>query len=100
MGVADCDGQGVRCILLRYFRQVQKHFEHLLNLVLRCPAVSDDRLLYLEGRILEDRQSGVDPGHYRGSTSLAKLQRALHIGGEKNILDSNCIGAILRYYIR
>ena len=57
--------------------------------------MTDNRLLYLEGGIFEDRQSGVDAGDDGRSPCLPELQGALDIGGEEDVFHGHGIGLVV-----
>jgi hypothetical protein len=95
MGMADRHSEGVRSILLGNLRKIQQDFEHLLHLILGCPAVPDNRLLYLERGIFEDRQPGIDAGYDGRSARLPEFQRTLDIGGEEDVFHGNGIWSVV-----
>jgi len=90
--MTDCHRQGVGGVSLgRFDKVVKQYFDHMLNLLLGSLAVSDHRLLDLQGRVLEDRHSLSDTGHHGSPPGLPQFQSALDIVGKKDILHRHGI---------
>lgn len=72
--MTDRNRQGVGSIgRLRRMLQVQKAHDHLLDLMLLSPAVTDDRGLNRQRRVLSDRQTHGRGGQHGNSTHLSEL---------------------------
>ncbi len=91
--------QGIRGVFLGNLRKIQEHLDHFLDLFLGRFAIADYCLLYLQGRVFEDRQSGIDSGDDCCATGLAKFQCALYIVGKENILNCHRVRLVLPDYL-
>ena len=88
-------GQGIRGVKARFVFQVLDNLCHSANLLLGSPAVTDDRFLYLQGRILKDFNAVLNGCDQRGSPSVTNLQRALHVLSKEYVLYGHFLGAIV-----
>src|SRR6476661_8708872 len=94
MQVTDRHGQrvghveGLRCLL-----QPEEQRDHLLDLVLLRAAVADHRALDLGWRVLDDVAARLDGGEHRHTAGVPEFQCAAGVGGVKQILDGDAVGA-------
>ena len=56
----------------RQHGQTENQLHHLLHLVLLGAAVADDRPLDLRGRVLDDRQPGLDRREHRDAARVSR----------------------------
>jgi hypothetical protein len=67
--------------------QAENHPHHALHLGFLGATAADDGLLYTPGRILVDRQIGMERCTQSGRARLAELQRAVRVAVEEYALD-------------
>src|SRR5262245_22988190 len=76
-------------------REAEEPLHHVLNLILARVPVADHSLLYLERRVLRDRQPRVDRGADRRAARLAERQSRCGIDAEENLLEGDLLGPVL-----
>ena len=89
VGMADGDRQGIGGIFLGDFRQVEQNAHHLLDLGFFRPAIADHGIFYLQGRIFENRQSGIDSGEQGRPAGMSELEGGKGIFGDEDLFDGN-----------
>jgi len=88
--VADGDGEGVGGVGgLGSFVEVEEAGDHELHLLLGGEAVANNGALDGEGGIFGNLQAAVGSGQHGDAADLAELERALRIGGEKDLFDGD-----------
>ena len=97
--MTDCYSQRIRGITLRHTVKFQQSDHHLLDLFLAGIAVSGRRLFDLAGRILTDRQSGIESGKNGGSPRVTQFEGRINVLRDKRLLNGKLLGAGLQNYL-
>lgn len=71
--MADGYRQGIGGVGLGQELEVEKEPNHLLDLFLLRPAVSHQGLFHCKGRVLGNRQSGIQAGQHGDTPHVAEL---------------------------
>ena len=80
----------------RHAVEPEQQLHHLPTCVLLRAPVADDGALDLGRRVFDDRHAGLDRRQHGDAARVPELQRAAHVGGVKQVLDRDALGAAVR----
>lgn len=95
MAVTDSHREGIGRIRRQWiFREAQKQAHHRLHLVFFRAAVTDDRILYFERRVFEDRQLALRRHQQRHAARVPQFQSRLDVDGIEDPLHCHGVGLL------
>ena len=99
--MANRDGERIRRIVRRgSSREPEQQLDHLLNLMLFRPSITDNGALDLGRRVLEDRKLDLDCREHGDAARVPELERTSTVGRKEDALESDAIGPTVGEQIR